>query len=272
MLTQSPFDILAETYDADFTQSRIGQLQRERVWSVLTPVLQRFNRRLRILEINCGTGEDALALGSMGHQVTATDASATMIKKSKQKAERSANPGGVRFIQCSFSQLPVHFAGQQFDLVFSNFGGLNCICEKEILQLSLGLSTIVAPGGQLFLVVMSRSCLWEMVYYTAKGKFSTAFRRRKKNVLFEVEGLRMPVAYYSPGRLKKLFHPYFTCQQSRPAGLFIPPAYLENYFSARGHWLNRLNHWEERFGKFQALSSLADHFCITFKTEKIIDR
>ena len=35
----SPFDILASSYDADFTVSTIGQLQRERVWHYLQALL-----------------------------------------------------------------------------------------------------------------------------------------------------------------------------------------------------------------------------------------
>jgi ubiquinone/menaquinone biosynthesis C-methylase UbiE len=85
MLTQSPFDILAETYDADFTQSQIGKLQRERVWKFLQAILQTLGRPLKILEINCGTGEDALRLAAMGHNIVATDASEIMIEKAQQK-------------------------------------------------------------------------------------------------------------------------------------------------------------------------------------------
>jgi hypothetical protein len=175
--------------------------------------------------------------------------------------------GQVQFMQCPFNELPAYFEGRQFDLVYSNFGGLNCIGEKEVLQLSRNLSRLMAPGGQLFLVVMSRFCLWEILYYTAKGKLGAAFRRRKKSIPFEVGAVSMPVVYYSPGQLKKLFRPHFIYQQSKPVGLFIPPGYLESHFLNRRHWLNRLDRWERTWGKYQSLSPLADHFCITFKPD-----
>ena len=79
MLEASPFDTLAETYDADFSSSAIGLMQRKRVWKWLVPLLNESGRSLNILEINCGTGEDAIRLASMGHRVIATDASAAMI-------------------------------------------------------------------------------------------------------------------------------------------------------------------------------------------------
>ncbi len=269
MLVQSPFDILAETYDADFTESLIGKLQRKRVWELLMPVLQSYNRPLKILEINCGTGEDALRLAEMGHTVIAADASKVMIEKAQEKLYASKiKSNRITFIQCSFNQLKNHFANEKFDLVFSNFGGINCINENEIMKLSEDISTITNSDSQLFLVVMSNFCLWEIFFYSFKGKLSTAFRRQKKSVLFNVNGSSIPVFYYSPQNLKRLFQSKFKPVQTYPVGLFIPPTYLEKQFSSRKHWLDKLNNWEAHLGKYSIFSSVADHFCITLKQDK----
>ncbi|HEY6978761.1 MAG TPA: class I SAM-dependent methyltransferase [Chitinophagaceae bacterium] len=265
MLQQSPFDILAETYDSDFTESSIGRLQRKRVWKILTPLLRSCNRSLKILEINCGTGEDALHFAEKGHRVIATDESGEMIGKAQQKLYRSKiNSPQIKFIRCSFSDVTDHFKNEKFDLVFSNFGGINCIDENMVKQLSKDISSITASDSHLFLTVMGRSCLWEMLYYTFKGKFSTAFRRQKRSVLFQVNGSSIPVFYYSPRSIKRLFQPEFKPVQTYPVGLFIPPSYLEKQFFNRRHWLDRLNHWEEIWGN-SMFSSLADHFCIVLK-------
>ena len=71
----SPFDIMAETYDADFTYTTIGALQRQQVWNHLQDILKKGAPEMNILEINCGTGEDAIKLARLGHTVTATDRS-----------------------------------------------------------------------------------------------------------------------------------------------------------------------------------------------------
>lgn len=269
MLVQPPFDILAETYDADFTQSQIGKLQRKRVWKFLNGVLQIYNRPLKILEINCGTGEDALKLAILGHTVIATDASKVMIEKAQQKLEASnISSDQIQFLQCSFSELKQNFQNKKFDLVFSNFGGINCIDETEIVKLSNDLFSMIDPNGYLFLTVMSRSCLWEIFYYVLKGKWNTAFRRQKKSVRFNVNGSSMPVYYYSPDELKKLFQLKFKHVKTYPVGLFIPPSYLEKPFLNRRHWLNKLNGWEEKLSKYSMFSSLADHYCIILKRHK----
>jgi SAM-dependent methyltransferase len=266
MLAQSPFDILAETYDSDFTRSEIGMLQRNRVWVLLNKILQAYNRPLKILEINCGTGEDALRLAALGHTVVATDASEVMLEKATQKLYASKiNSSNISFVQCRFNELAQNFQNEEFDLVFSNFGGLNCIDKNEVKQLSKDLSTFTGPDSHLLLVVMGDLCAWEILYYSLRGKFRKAFRRQKRSVQLNVNGTMMPVYYYSPSNLTRLFYPLFKQQGAWPVGLFIPPSYLEKEFLARKQWLQKLNRWEDSSGKYVMLSRLADHFCIVLK-------
>src|SRR4030095_16268947 len=97
----------------------------------LTPVLHSYKRPVKILDINCGTGEDALQLSRLGHDVTATDGSARMVEKAKQKAPL-LNEKSIRFDVCRFDELHMHYGHEKFDLIISNFGGLNCIDKNNI--------------------------------------------------------------------------------------------------------------------------------------------
>ena len=80
------FDALAATYDAHFTHSRIGTLMRRAVWQRLDSC---FYPGHRVLELNCGTGEDAVYLGQRGVQVLATDLSKAMLQVTRQKVARA---------------------------------------------------------------------------------------------------------------------------------------------------------------------------------------
>jgi SAM-dependent methyltransferase len=264
MQATSPFDTLATTYDDDFTTSRIGQLQRKRVWKYLLPMLNESGDSLNILEIGCGTGEDALRLASMGHKVVATDASAAMIGRANEKMSRTIIPlTGIRFNTCSFDQLKDRFSGQKFDLVFSNFGGLNCIDKKALVQLRDDLGTLLTADGKLFVVLMGSCCIREIVHFGIRGKWKTAFRRFKRTVDFSIGENSMPVYYYSPALLKTLLRPTFKVLQKWPVGLFIPPSYLENRFVADEKKLYRLEKKEEKFGS-SSLAGFADHYCAIF--------
>ena len=75
---QNAFDQIASSYDETFTYTEIGKKQRNIVWDYLKRTLPA-DTQLDILELNCGTGEDALFLANIGHSVTATDASEEML-------------------------------------------------------------------------------------------------------------------------------------------------------------------------------------------------
>jgi hypothetical protein len=53
----SPFDEMAADYDRSFTASAIGSLMRQAVWRRLDAC---FRPGDRVLELNCGTGTDAI--------------------------------------------------------------------------------------------------------------------------------------------------------------------------------------------------------------------
>src|SRR5262245_32112344 len=117
----SPFDVLAPVYDDLFTNSKIGRAQRQEVWSKLERVFQPGNK---ILEINCGTGVDAVYLARMGVRVLALDSSAGMIAATERRLDKESMH---EFVTCR--QLAIEDLGQLngvglFDGVLSNFGGL----------------------------------------------------------------------------------------------------------------------------------------------------
>lgn len=264
MHAASPFDMLADTYDDDFTTSMIGCLQRNRVWTFLTPFLQVQRAPLRILEINCGTGHDAMLMARLGHEVIATDASGQMIRIAKERASGMLGYATVQFLVCPFDQLTDQFEQNNFDLVISNFGGLNCIPESSLAHLSKDLSLLLKPSGRLFFVLMGRCCIREIVHFSLRGDFKSAFRRFNQSVDFSVNGYSLSIFYYSPGNLRKIFSPLFSMLDKQPIGLFIPPSYFGNYYSGKTAHLMKLNNLEKKLG-FSILSPFGDHFCVTFK-------
>ncbi len=82
---KSDFDATASLqYDKEFTYTSIGKFQRNNVHSYLREILPE-NNPINILELNCGTGEDALFFLKNGHKVLATDLSEEMLHITKNK-------------------------------------------------------------------------------------------------------------------------------------------------------------------------------------------
>ena len=85
-MTSALFDSAAQYYDEAFTNTDIGTLQRTRVQNYLSSILP--NNSLNILELNCGTGADAIWFAKKGHKVLATDISEKMIEIAQLKVEQ----------------------------------------------------------------------------------------------------------------------------------------------------------------------------------------
>src|ERR1700721_1115952 len=87
---QAYWDAAAETYDLDFGNTLIGRAQRESIWKEIGKV---FTAGQRILELNCGTGIDAVFLADRGVRVLACDIAPRMIALA-ERTPHSQTTGG----------------------------------------------------------------------------------------------------------------------------------------------------------------------------------
>lgn len=246
------FDAIAEEYDTAFTGSTIGRHQRNRVWKQLLHDLPA-GKKLDILEINCGTGEDALWLAGRGHRVCATDISAEMIRIARSKAVHNTT-----FEHCAFDGLARRFGGQQFDLIFSDFAGLNCIDAEKLTTLQQDLAELLRPGGKMIAVVLGKKCMMERLFFTLKGEHQKARRRMAPASARLTDGVFQPTWYYTTAEIGGVFD-RFALRRKRPIGLFIPPSYLEPLVKKYPTLLAILTALESLTGGVSFLSDYGDH-------------
>lgn len=256
------FDHIASNYDQEFTHSSIGTLQRQKVWDYLDEKLH--EGPLFILELNCGTGEDAIHLAGKGHHILATDISLEMIKVASAKAIEMRLNENISFLPCDLNKLEeAELKNNSFDLVFSNFGGLNCLDTIALKKLSKIASRLLKPNGHFIGVIMPDLCLWESLYFLGKFNGKKAFRRYKTGPLVvNIQGQEVETWYYSPRRVEMLFDDEFRLKHLQPVGLFLPPSYLDPFFKQRQGLLNRLDSLEEKTNRHPFTARYADHFLI----------
>src|ERR1051326_2830330 len=168
---EAPFDRAAIEYDRLFEENPVTETIRPLVWRSM---LNRFKPGSHILELNCGTGTDAIMLAGHGMHVTATDASAEMISQARSKIRQHHVESSVTLKRMNFEDIH-SMNGETFDGAFSNFGGLNC--ARELPPTLAGLSAVMKPGSYFIACVMNRISLWEIISFLARGRWSAAFRR-----------------------------------------------------------------------------------------------
>jgi SAM-dependent methyltransferase len=252
-LHAAAFDELAGEYDADFTHTALGSALRRLVWARTDEV---FSGAKRVLDLGCGTGEDALRLAANGACVLGIDAAAAMVATATEKA-RQAGAGARADFRClPIEQLKEGVPERAFDGVLSNFGALNCV--GDLNQVASDLAAKLVPGARLMWVLMGRYVPWEWGWYLLHADPARAVRRLRGSSAWR--GMR--IDYPTPRAVARILRPHFRVDAVRPLGVALPPSYAGAWLARHPRTLGMLSRAEGFAQKLPALAHLADHFVI----------
>jgi len=252
------FDSLAPHYDAAWTETLIGRLQRRQVWRELQST---FRMGERVLEFGCGTGADAAFLARAGVRVHATDISPGMLGAAQDRMEREELTDRVTLEACALEQLAAARQAGSFDGAFSDFGAINCL--RDLDPAAAVLARLLRPGGKLVLCFMGRFCLWETVWHLLHARPGKAFRRLQAGRAgIETSlsaGPAFRVYYPSIAQLAAAFEKDFDLISFHSIGILVPPSYLEQWASRRRRTLRALAFFDEHTGGWPLVRGTGDH-------------
>jgi ubiquinone/menaquinone biosynthesis C-methylase UbiE len=251
----------SKVFDNLYSDDKIIQYKRQRVRE---HILKYANQNSFMLELNCGTGEDALFFASKGFKVHATDISSGMLEELKKKIVHMGCEDKISIEPCSFSQLEVLKQQQTFNYIYSNFGGLNCTGQLEKVLHSF--EKLLAPGGMLTLVIISKFCLWESLLLF-KGRFRTAFRRffAGKGKKAHVEGSFFKCWYYSSSFVKKQLRDRYEFLSLEGLCTIVPPSYVENFGEKYPRLFRFLIKKENKYKDKWPWNRMGDYFIISLQ-------
>jgi ubiquinone/menaquinone biosynthesis C-methylase UbiE len=258
---QAYWDMTAEKYDQIFPNKAIGQAQREVVWQELSGI---FHSGQRVLELNCGTGIDAVRLAEGGVRVLACDISPRMIEVARRRA-LAENAGKL----VDFRVLPTEDIAAlkdegPFEGAFSNFAGLNCV--EDVSAVAQSLARLLKPGASVLVCMMGRFFLWETVWYLMHGNLRKATRRFKSGSVGRLnDDATVTVYHRSVGAIARTFGPEFLLRRWRGVGISIPPTHLENWARRHPSALSALTKTDRWLGRIPVLRSLADCVLLHFE-------
>ena len=259
-IDRASFDNAAKTYDDEFEENSATRRLRRIIWKTMSKY---FRSGDYVLELNCGTGTDALELASCGVRVLATDESPEMLHETMRKIQSTPLRSHIETRQLSFHRLQT-LSGLRFDGALSNFGGLNC--SRHLSEISFDLSLLLKPGSYFVLCLISSFSAWETVSFLARGEFKKAFRRQQKDgVLADVHGEKVWVHYYSPRYVQRCFADYFDVVETYGLNIFSPSPSSTHAYTLLGSFSRYLEKLDDILSSKRPFSSIGDHYVLVLK-------
>jgi ubiquinone/menaquinone biosynthesis C-methylase UbiE len=260
-LAETAFTTQSAIFDEIYSGNTIVNYKRERV---RLHVMKYLAPNSFILELNSGTGEDALFFGQRGHRVHATDISTGMQQELKSKVILNGMQASITNELCSFTMLDQLENKGPYDHIFSNFAGLNCTAELgKVLD---SFSDLLKPNGKVTLVILPKFCLWEFLLLF-KGKFRTAFRRffSNKGANAHVEGTYFKCWYYNPSFIIKRLKNQFDLLAVEGLCTLVPPSYIEGFAEKHPADYNSLKKAENRLKSRWPWRVIGDYYIISLR-------
>ena len=178
--------------------------------------------------MNSGTGQDAIWLAQQNCLVHATDIASGMLEVLQEKILEEGLESFVTSELCSFTDLKNLQQKGPYDMIFSNFAGLNCTDKLD--EVLASFSPLLKSKGIVTLVLLPKFCLWEFLLLF-KGKFKTATRRffSGKGRNARVEDTYFKCWYYNPSFITERLNAEFKLLSIEGLCTIVPPSYIENF-------------------------------------------
>lgn len=216
------YDRYAPRYNDLLQENRINAYMRREMTRIL---LSTFPPGSRLLELGCGTGDEALELASHGCEIIASDPSTKMIEIAQRKAERHPSGNRVEFRVGRASESNDVLDDQSqasFNGAYSSFA---LSYEADLRPSRNALTRLIRTGGVLVVSAMNRLCGSEWLLSMISGRPWFAGRRLRPSTLHKVGSVRTPVFCRTTAELVRAFEPGFVLEDLRALPAILLPHY-----------------------------------------------
>jgi len=266
--TEAPFDAVAQLYDATFTDTRLGEQKRRQVHDVIRPLLV---PGARVLEMNCGTGHDAIFMASLGAQVLATDISPAMLEVARASVRKHGLDAAVAFERLALQEAcepEVAARLGSFDLVLSDFDGINCVDDPVLVGRAIDL--LLNAHGSAILVFMPPLAAMEILGNLLRCRFRRAFNRlRRHGIDVHIgDGTYVRTWFHSVGSIVATLPETLTVRSVRAIGLLLPPTSMRGLYERHQRLFDRLENFTASMRRVYPVNRLGDHVLLHIQRKR----
>ena len=260
-LAATAFSSQSIIFDQLYADNKIAQYKRERVRAHIKKYIQAGDR---VLELNSGTGQDAIWLAQQNCLVHATDIAGGMLKVLQEKILEEGLDSFVTNELCSFTDLKNLQDKGPYDMIFSNFAGLNC--TDKLNEVLASFSALLKSKGIVTLVLLPKFCLWEFLLLF-KGNFKTATRRffSRKGRSARVEDSYFKCWYYNPSFITDRLNAEFKLLSIEGLCAIVPPSYIENFGDKHSKLFAFLKEREDKWKSKWPWKYIGDYYIISLQ-------
>ena len=218
----------------------------------------------KILEVNAGTGTDAIYFARQGFRIHATDVAEGMVQEVEKKASQMSLKAKITTQVASFTDLaPV--TGSPYQACFSNIGGLNCIPDLKAFVTQLRL--VLDPGAVVTIVVMPRYCPWEWLE-VFRGRFGVAARRlNQAGAVVSPKRVPYRIYYHNARHVISSFRPKFRLIKQQSLSLFAPPMDRKQFSKRHPRFYRLLVSLDNLLSKVYPFNQLGDFIIYSYRYE-----
>ncbi len=256
------YDAYAPRYDGILNENRINAYLRRETSGALRSL---FSPESHLLELGCGTGDEAFALADEGCEIVALDPSAEMITIARSKAAKHRRGNRVTFLLGTARDVPrvlEDAPAASFDGAYSSFA---LSYDDDLRPLGSMLARLVRPGGLLVVAAMNRLCLSESLLSMMLLRPRLAGRRLGSRTMHKVGQVRTVVYPRTPLGLSHAFRPAFAVEQLRALCAVLPPHYANRPLQRWPALLDILERVDNAAGRRPVFRMLGDHALVVMR-------
>lgn len=196
-----------------------------------------------VLELGCGTGDEALMLAAQGCTVWGIDRSHACIAQASAKAQARGLQGRAHFRVLDLNAVGLlegEIPAERLTGAWSSLGALNLLAE--LAPVRDGLARLLKPSGRLVLQVFNDNSAFEKLFALTHAAFSMANRRRMPGQGLELlaagsstrevePATTVQTHFRAPQALADAFKPHFSVDKVLAVNPLQPSVFLHERYA-----------------------------------------